>query len=141
MKKYIVLNIAVLLCAFATINVAAQCNSDDLVNGVVSSLPVGYNFLKSYKIEGEPDLEKIEFSYVLTRGTQYTFILKDRNPSLGTVVTLFDTKRNRVASNKIGNETVSAVAFPCNATGIYYIQYTFLPGSARCGGSVLGFKR
>ncbi|GAB1446754.1 MAG: hypothetical protein KF860_17455 [Cyclobacteriaceae bacterium] len=119
----------------------AQCNSEELVNSSVSTIPNGYNFLKSYKIDGEPDLEKIEFSYVLTRGTSYILTIKDRNNSIGTVVTLFDTQRNKIASNKIGNKMVSALSFPCNATGIYYIQYTFDPGSNRCGGAALGFKR
>ncbi|MEQ8363247.1 MAG: hypothetical protein RH948_10290 [Cyclobacteriaceae bacterium] len=42
-------------------------------------------------------------------------------------------------SNKISGSIASAIAFPCNATGIYYLQYTFEPGATRCGGSVLGF--
>lgn len=131
----------ILIGLFAANLSIAQCNSEELVNSSVSTIPSGYNFLKSYKIEGEPDLEKIEFSYVLTRGTSYILTLKDRNQSMGTIVTLFDTQRNKIASNKIGRETVSALSFPCNATGIYYIQYTFDPGSNRCGGAALGFKR
>ena len=121
--------------------VTAQCNPDELVNSSVTGLPSGYNFLKSYKIDGEPDLEKIEFSYVLTRGTSYILTLRDRNNALGTVVTLFDSQRNKVATNKIGSQLASALSFPCNATGIYYIQYTFDPGYRRCGGAALGFKR
>lgn len=119
----------------------AQCNSIELINASVSTIPTGYNFLKSYKLEGEPDLEKIEFSYVLTKGSNYILTLKDRNKSIGTVVTLYDNQRNKIASNKIGSDKVSALAFPCNATGIYYIQYTFDPGAARCGGAALGFRR
>lgn len=132
----------ILLAGLSLVNLSfAQCNSEELVNSSVSTIPAGYNFLKSYKIEGEPDLEKIEFSYVLTKGTSYILTLKDRNNSIGTVVTLFDTQRNKIASNKIGNQMVSALSFPCNATGIYYLQYTFDPGSNRCGGAALGFKR
>ena len=56
-------------------------------------------------------------------------------------MTLLDAKRNKVATNKIGGGIASAISFPCNATGIYYIQYTFEQGSARCAGSALGFKR
>lgn len=118
-----------------------QCNTDEYISNTVASLSAGYNFLKSYKIDGEPDLEKIEFSYVLTKGTQYMLMLKDKNSQPGTVITLFDSKRNKVASSKIGGSVVSAIAFPCNATGIYYIQYTFEPGSVRCAGSTLAFKR
>lgn len=133
-----------ILCAvliFVTQLGMAQCNSLELVNASVSTIPTGYNFLKSYKIEGDPDLEKVEFSYVLTKGSNYILTLKDRNKSIGTVVTLYDNQRNKIASNKIGSDKVSALAFPCKATGIYYIQYTFDPGATRCGGAALGFKR
>ncbi|MCB0489007.1 MAG: hypothetical protein R2820_15760 [Cyclobacteriaceae bacterium] len=133
------LSIAILTISVQVAN--AQCNPDELVNSSVTGLPGGYNFLKSYKIDGEPDLEKIEFSYVLTRGTSYILTLRDRNKDLGTVVTLFDSQRNKVATNKIGSQLASALSFPCNATGIYYIQYTFDPGYMRCGGAALGFKR
>lgn len=119
----------------------AQCNSDDLVNSSVAGLVSGYSYLKSYKIDGEPDLEKIEFSYVLTKGTQYVLTLRDKNKSPGMVMTLFDTQRNKIASNKISGAIASAISFPCSATGIYYLQYTFEPGSVRCGASALGFKR
>jgi hypothetical protein len=38
-------------------------------------------------------------------------------------------------------EFISAIAYPCNTTGIYYIQYTFDGSTQNCGGSALGFKR
>jgi hypothetical protein len=56
-------------------------------------------------------------------------------------VTLFDSGRNKVASSKINGQFIAAIAYPCNATGIYYIQYTFDGSAAHCGGSALGFKR
>lgn len=119
----------------------AQCNNDELVNASVSSLTPGYCLLKSYKITGEKDLEKVEFSYVLTKGTQYMLNLKDHNQAPATIVTLYDAKRNKVASNKISGAIAPAIAFSCGATGIYYITYTFEAASERCAGSTLGFKR
>ncbi|HMR58161.1 MAG TPA: hypothetical protein PKC10_12620, partial [Cyclobacteriaceae bacterium] len=59
----------------------------------------------------------------------------------GIVVSIFDKERNKVATSKINGQFVSAIAYPCNATGIYYIQYTFDDPSGHCGGSALGFKR
>ncbi len=141
MNTYIKSSILFAVIIFAAHAGRAQCNSVELINASVSTIPAGYNFLKSYKLEGEPDLEKIEFSYVLTKGSNYILTLMDRNKSIGTVVTLYDNQRNKIASNKIGSDKVSALAFPCNATGIYYIQYTFDPGATRCGGAALGFKR
>ncbi|MFO0507249.1 MAG: hypothetical protein ACK5YS_00070, partial [bacterium] len=59
----------------------------------------------------------------------------------GIIVTLYDSERNKVASSKINGQFISAIAYPCNATGIYYIQYTFDGSLGKCGGSALGFKR
>lgn len=119
----------------------AQCNNEEFVNAAVASLAPGYNFLKSYKINGEKDLEKVEFSYVLTKGTQYMLNLKEKNAAPQTIVTLYDAKRNKIATNKLGGTIAPAIAFSCGATGIYYITYTFEPSSERCAGSTLGFKR
>ncbi len=59
----------------------------------------------------------------------------------GIVVSLFDSGRNKVTTNKVNGQFVSAIVYPCNATGIYYIQYTFDGSASKCGGSALGFKR
>lgn len=120
----------------------AQCNTDELCNACISKLASGYSFLKTYKISGEEDLAKVEYSYVFTKGTQYMLTLCEQTASANTIImTVLDSKRNKVATNKINGAVVAAIAFPCNATGIYYIQYTFEGTTSRCGGSGLGFKR
>jgi hypothetical protein len=123
--------------------VVAQCNPDDYTSACVPKLATGFNFLKSYKIDGEGGAKgKVEYSYVFTKGTQYYINLcANGSASDGIVVSLFDSNRNQVASSKIDNQLVSAINFPCNSTGIYYIQYTFDNSSKYCGGSALGFKR
>jgi hypothetical protein len=119
----------------------SQCSSDVLANDCISKLASGFNFLKSYKVDATSK-EKVEYSYVFTKGTQYMINLcpSDSNTD-EMVVSVFDKDRNKVATNKINGQFVSAIAYPCNATGIYYIQYTFEDSSSRCGGSALGFKR
>jgi hypothetical protein len=62
-------------------------------------------------------------------------------PTDGIVVSLYDSNRNKVASSKVNGQFISAIAYPCNTTGIYYIQYTFDGSTGYCGGSALGFKR
>ncbi len=121
----------------------AQCNSENLSNDCIPKLASGFNFLKSYKIDGAGgSKDKVEYSYVFTKGTQYMInICAPNQPTDGIVVTLFDSQRNKVATSKINGQFISALAFPCNATGIYYIQYTFDGSAAYCGGSALGFKR
>jgi hypothetical protein len=118
-----------------------QCNSESLANECVPKLSTGFNFLKSYKVDGTAK-DKVEYSYVFTKGTQYMINLcSNGTPPDGIVVNILDKDRNKIASSKISGQFVSAINFPCNATGIYYIQYTFEDPSGHCGGSALGFKR
>lgn len=123
--------------------VQAQCNPDNLANECIPKLISGFNFLKSYKVDGEGGAkEKVEYSYVFTKGTQYMInVCANGGSTDGIVVSLFDSGRNKVATSKINGQLLGAIAYPCNATGIYYIQYTFDGSNAKCGGSALGFKR
>ena len=139
MKKlmFIVLSVFVL----STLEVFGQCNSEALSTQCIPKLATGFNFLKSYKIE-KKEKDYVEYSYVFTKGTQYMInICAGGQNTDGIVVSLFDSNRNKVASSKINGQFISAIAYPCNTTGIYYIQYTFDGSTSYCGGSALGFKR
>jgi hypothetical protein len=139
MKKiiFIVLSVFVL----STLEVIGQCNSETLSTQCIPKLATGFNFLKSYKIE-KGGKEFVEYSYVFTKGTQYMInICATGTATDGIVVSLYDSNRNKVASSKINGQFISAIAYPCNTTGIYYIQYTFDGSTTNCGGSALGFKR
>lgn len=139
MKKLFVFVFSVFVLSGIKVN--AQCNAEILSTQCIPKLASGFNFLKSYKVE-KAGKEYVEYSYVFTKGTQYMINIcaPDQN-SDGIIVTLYDSKRNKVASNKVKDEYITAIAYPCNATGIYYIQYTFDDASSVCGGSALGFKR
>jgi hypothetical protein len=142
MKKVSAIIFLLLISGFTSFNLIGQCNADSFSNACIPKLATGFNFLKSYKIDGAGGAkDKVEYSYVFTKGTQYFVNLcTSGNSPDGIVVSLFDSNRNKVASSKINGQLVSAIAYPCNATGIYYIQYTF-DGGSKCGGSALGFKR
>ena len=141
MKKLILF--AATLFLFSSSEVFGQCNSENLSSQCIPKLAAGFNFLKSYKIDGDGgSKEKVEYSYVFLKGTQYMInICAPVQPTDGIIVSLFDSNRNKVASSKIDNQFISAIAYPCNATGVYYIQYTFEKPSSYCGGRALGFKR
>jgi len=143
MKKSIVAFLLVIAIGLSSVKLVGQCNSDNLANSCIPKLAAGFNFLKSYKVDGEGGArEKVEYSYVFTKGTQYMINLcANGSNAEGLVVTLFDSGRNKVATSKINGQFISAIAYPCNATGIYYIQYTFDGSADKCGGSALGFKR
>jgi hypothetical protein len=143
MKKSIALSLTLLVGCICSVDLSGQCDSETFSNACIPKLAAGFNFLKSYKIDGESGgKDKIEYSYVFTKGTQYMINLCAAGTATdGLVVSLFDSNRNKVATSKVNGEFITAIAYPCNATGIYYIQYTFDSGSTKCGGSALGFKR
>ncbi len=143
MKKSFFSIVLILMASFSSSGLVGQCDADNFSNACIPKLSGGFNFLKSYKIDGEGGAkDKIEYSYVFTKGTQYMINLCAGGETAdGIVVSLFDAQRNRVASSKVNGQFISAIAFPCNATGIYYIQYTFDGSTTHCGGSALGFKR
>lgn len=143
MKKVLSILTLISLISVGSIDLNGQCNPDNFANACIPKLASGFNFLKSYKVDGEGGAkDKVEYSYVFTKGTQYMINLCANGAATdGIVVTLFDSGRNKVATSKINGQFISAIAYPCNATGIYYIQYTFDGSAGKCGGSALGFKR
>lgn len=143
MKKVALFLIVFVVCSFTISPLSGQCDPETLSNACIPKLAEGFNFLKSYKVDGEGGArEKVEYSYVFTKGTQYMInVCSPGKDADGIVVSLFDSGRNKVASSKFNNQFLTAIAYPCNATGIYYIQYTFDGSASKCGGSALGFKR
>lgn len=139
MKKFAFFVLSILV--LNALDVIAQCNAEALSNQCIPKLAAGFNFLKSYKVEkGAKDV--VEYSYVFTKGTQYMInICATGQATDGIVVSLFDSNRNKVATSKVNGQFISAIAYPCNTTGIYYIQYSFDGSTTNCGGSALGFKR
>ncbi len=142
MKKAISITLLLFIIGASSAELNGQCNPDNFANACIPKLASGFNFLKSYKVDGEGGKDKVEYSYVFTKGTQYMINLCANGAATdGIIVTIFDSSRNKVASSKINGQFISAIAYPCNATGIYYIQYTFDGSTGKCGGSALGFKR
>lgn len=141
--KYFVTALILFFASFSLANVAsAQCDADKYVNECIPKLASGFNYLKSYKIDGlQGDREKIEYSYVFTKGTQYMISLCSGANAGDVVVDLFDSQRNKVASSKINGKLASIISFPCKATGIYYLSYSFDQSQDFCAASALGFRR
>lgn len=122
MKKGIIITFLASIFSIATTSLNGQCNSDGFATACIPKLASGFNFLKSYKVDGDGGKDKVEYSYVFTKGTQYMINLCANGAATdGIVVTIYDSGRNKVASSKINGQIVNAIAYPCNATGIYYI--------------------
>lgn len=134
------------ILTFSFISVSAafgQCDPEPHTSACIPKLSSGFNFLKSYKIDGQGGgKERIEYSYVFTTGTQYMInVCAGDGGNDGIIVSLYDSKRNLVTTSVNDGQQLSAFIYPCTTTGIYYITYTFDGSTSFCGGSAMGFKR
>ena len=143
MKKIIVFFIVAFLNYSTPSESWAQCNADSFSEQCIGKLPGGFTFLKSFAIDGKGGSKnKVEYSYVFSKDTQYSInICANGGATDGIVVSMYDSNRRRVMTNLIQGNFYDGIQYPCNATGIYYITFTFEGSSSYCGGSVLGFKR
>lgn len=121
----------------------AQCDAESQAQSCVTKLKDGFTFLKTFKINGQGGAKnKVEYSYVFSKDTQYFLnICAPGENTDGIVVTMYDSKRQVVSTNYNNGKYYPGIVYPCNATGIYYITFTFKESTSYCGGSVLGFKR
>ncbi len=120
----------------------AQCTVEGQIAVCTANAHVPMHFLKSYRVEpSRADQGYIEYSYVLTKNTTYALSLC--TPAAGAdgiVITLFDSQRNIVATNKTPQGLFPSINFNCMATGIFYMRYTFENSVHRSGLSVLMFS-
>ena len=144
MKQVInILGISIIALIFSASFANAQCASEAQANACISNLQDGFTFLKTFKVDGQGGAKaKVEYSYVFSKDTQYFLnVCNDGTATDGIVVTMYDSKRQMVSTNFNNGKFYSGLVYPCNATGIYYITFTFQESQNHCGGSVLGFKR
>ncbi|BDD05039.1 hypothetical protein [Aureibacter tunicatorum] len=123
-------------------DVAAQCDTDRYSEDCLGKMNTDFTFVKKIDVDGKGGTkDKVETSYVFTKGTEYFLNVCNDDGEEGIVVNLYNSKRQLVGTNYFNGKFYSNIKFPCNATGIYYIAYTFKDAPTYCGGSVIGFKR
>ena len=133
-----------IVLVYITSPVWGQCNAEEKVKVCAPSPDSGYTLIKSFEIDGlGGNKSEIKYSYVFTKGTQYLINIcgEGENSTDGVVVTLFDKYRNQVATNLVDGVALQKISYPCTATGIYYITYSFVNSVHYCAGSTIGFKR
>lgn len=142
-KSLIIVFSAALFVLILSGQAFAQCEPETHCQSCIKQIEDGFTYLKSYKIDGEGGAKgKVEYSYVFTKGAQYFLnICSEAAQADGIVLTIYDSTRKMVGTNYLNGKFFPIVKYPCNATGIYYITFTFENPTAYCGGSVLGFKR
>ena len=118
----------------------SQC-MDEKLKTTCSSLLDSFIFVKSFKVNSG----STEYSYVFSKGTMYMITVCDEAEEKGNkmVVELYDRAHKLVASSfdKKTGKHFAKIGYPCSATGVYYMKYSFKGGKTGCGVSVLGFKR
>ena len=120
----------------------AQCNVELYITKSMRDLSPGFQFLKSFRIDGNRGHRKIEYTCVLAKHTKYQFRIKAKDGSThGIIGTLYDSKRNRIVTNFYQNKFLPGWIFECKSTGIYYLNFTFKDSQSFCGAAVMGFKR
>ena len=140
MKKLIFF---IIFLSYSGVASYGQCDAASKMAKCAPSPESGYTLIKSFEVDGEGGSKsKIEYSYVFTKGTKYLInVCGGEETPDGVVVTLYDKYRNKVATNFVDGQVLKAIAYPCTATGIYYITYTFQESEQYCGASTIGFKR
>lgn len=119
------------------------CDAKQYRDKCVKNIPEGWTFLKSYTLDGRNGARKqVEYSYIFSKNTTYLVVLANNDSrTKGLKVTLYDSNRKQLASSFVKERYYPAVAYKCNATGIYFMRFTFENPKDYCAASVLAFKR
>jgi hypothetical protein len=142
MKNLGLITGTIVILIFGTIHGKAQCNSSEFSQKCITKVQEGYTFLKSFGINPDKmDKDKIEYSYVFSKDTDYFLNVCSEGDEDGIIVTIYDANRKIASTNYANNKFYPAIIFSCKSTGIYYISYTFNKNPGSCAGSVLAFKR
>ena len=143
MRQVLYILVVIVISLAYSKDAEAQCGADAKASACISQMQDGFTFLKTFKVDGQAGAKpKVEYSYVFSKDTQYFLNVCSEGPDTdGIVITMYDSKRQMVSTNYNNGKFYPGLVYPCNATGIYYITFTFEDSQHHCGGSVLGFKR
>lgn len=133
---------ALLLTSFSFSN-GNPCDSEAFLNKCAPSLE-DFVFITTFKIGVEKEGGKTEYSYVLSRGTNYRIVICDQNETGNKmIVNFYDRNKKLIASNylKASKKFYPSISYPCPATGVYYVEAFFEGNKKGCGLNILGFKK
>jgi hypothetical protein len=132
---FLILILALFNCSLSDFD--SDC-TEIATNECIKKIPAGFNFLKGYPVTFDGK-EYVEYSYVLTSGTNYILKLCKQQGSDVKLI-IMDGSRNVVGSNFVDGTLLSVISYPCRATSIYYIR--ILAGEPGfCGSCLLAFNR
>lgn len=142
MKKYSLLFLVLNFFILLSYTSQAQCDAEALNNKALKSLPKGFVFLKSYKVDGKEGMRKsVEYTCVMNSDTQYALhIVSAEGNANGIIATLYDAQRTELATSNVNNKFFQSWTFTCKTTGVYYLVFNFKDSQNYCGGAIMGFK-
>lgn len=143
MRNIFLLSLVGVMALFFSPEAKAQCNAELYVNKSMKALANGYQFSKSYRIDGRGgSRRKIEYTCVFAKDTSYQITITGKDGGAkGLIGTLYDSRRKKIVSSYYNNKFLQSWTYKCKATGIYYLSFTFKDSQQFCGAAVLGFKR
>lgn len=103
-----------------------------------------YTFMKKFDVQVDKSGNKIEYSYVLSRDSEYKIMIADLNEDgKKMVVNFYDRNKKLIASNyvKASKKVFPSITYKCAATGVYYIEAFFEGEKDGCGINIIGFKK
>ena len=101
-------------------------------------------FITTFKINSEKEGDKTNYSYVLSRGTNYKIVVCEQgNDGNKMVVNFYDRNKKLVASNylKSSKKYFPSISYNCQVTGVYYVEAFFEGEKKGFGLNILGFKK
>ena len=141
MKIKVLFVLGIMMLSFAAFG---QCESDEFLDECAA--PLGsHTFIKSFntKINSKKEA-KVEYSYVFSKGSEYMIILCDQKKAGNRMIlNLYDRNHQLIASsyNRKTKKHYPDMAYPCSATGVYYIESSFEGSEGGCGVIILGFTK
>ncbi len=147
MKKIFIatLFVSLLFAAKSSVYAQSQCEAEKYTEKIISHLPDGTTFLKSYKIDGEGGTKpKIEYPYIFRQNSTYMISIANKDPELkGVKLELYDSNRNLIGTSydASGKKFRPGLGYTCSATGVYYLTFSFEGSKDYCAAAVLLLKK
>lgn len=138
--QIVLVAISLLLFSFAS---NPPCESDEFVDSCAPALGE-FVFIKTFNVNVDKPGNKTEYSYVLSRDSEYKVVVCDQNdPGKKMIVNFYDRSKKLIATNylKSNKKFYPTITYKCAATGVYYVEAFFEGDKCGCGINILGFKK
>jgi hypothetical protein len=146
MKKIIYVTPSALIAMFLILTSfigGPPCTSDEFVDSCAPALG-DFVFIKTFNVNVDKPGNKTEYSYVLSRDSEYKIVVCDQNEAgRKMIVNFYDRSKKLIASNflKTTKKFYPTISYKCAATGVYYVEAFFEGDKSGCGINILGFKK